>query len=202
MIRITAFRIFLTLPLLFACSKSPDPDHMRLYEEIRQVNHMEFASLAVTKTVKNERTDWYKIGKRIAVYSYDTHLKAYIDMNMLAPDDLEFDEYHKTVSVTLPPVQIEIAGRDMEMKKEYENIGMFRTEISSQERAKMKEKANDELKKELAGNPEYKQRLEQSARQKARSYFENLFRNAGYTPAVRFSDEPLPSGDFNLKNYD
>ena len=79
---------------------------MRLYEEIRQVNHMEFASLAVTKTVKNERTDWYKIGKRIAVYSYDTHLKAYIDMNMLAPDDLEFDEYHKTVSVTLPPVQI------------------------------------------------------------------------------------------------
>lgn len=186
--------------ILGACSTKPAPDHTQLYEEIRHVNRMEFASLAVTKTVKTERTDWYKVGKRIAVYSYDTHLKAFMDMNLLAPDDLDFDEENKTVSVTLPPMQIEIAGRDMEMKKEYENVGMFRTGISSQERAVMKEKANAELKKELQGNPEYKQRLEQSARLKARSYFETLFRNAGYTPSIRFSDEALPSGDFNIKD--
>lgn len=196
------FSLLLTLPVLFACSKAPVPDHTQLYEEIRQVNRMEFASLAVTKTVKTERTDWYKVGKRIAVYSYDTHLKAFLDMNLLAPDDLEFDEENKTVSVTLPPIQIEIAGRDMEMKKEYENVGLFRTEISSQERAKMKEKANAELKKELEGNPDYKQKLEQTARRKARSYFETLFQNAGYAPTIRFSDETMPSGDFNLKNYD
>lgn len=194
--------ILLAIPVLFACSKDPAPDHTQLYEEIRQVNRMEFASLAVTKTVKTERTDWYKVGKRIGVYSYDTYLKAFIDMNLLAPDDLEFDEENKTVRVTLPPVQIEIAGRDMEMKNEYENVGMFRTEISSQERAKMKEKANAELKKELEGNPEYKQRLRQTARNKARSYFDTLFKNAGYTPLIRFSDETTPSGDFNLSNYD
>lgn len=194
--------ILFALPFLFACSKQQAPDHTQLYEEIRRVNRMEFASLAVTKTVKTERTDWYKVGKRIAVYSYDTHLKAFIDMNLLAPDDLEFDEENKTVRVTLPPIQVEIAGRDMEMRKEYENVGMFRTGVSSQERAKMKEKANAELKKELKGNPEYKQRLEQTARQKARSYFETLFRNEGYTPYIRFSDDTTPSGDFNLKNYD
>ena len=90
----------------------------------------------------------------------------------------------------------------MEMKKEYENVGMFRTDITSRERAEMKEKANAELMKELEGDPEYKRQLEQSARQKARSYFETLFRNAGYTPVVRFSDDITPSGDFNLKNYD
>lgn len=202
MTKFVAFFILLATPFLFGCSKTPDPDHTQLYEEIRQVNHMEFASLAVTKTVKTERSDWYKVGKRIAVYSYDTHLKAFIDMNLLSPDDLEFDEENKTVRVNLPPVKIEIAGRDMEMKKEYENVGLFRTEISSQERAKMKEKANAELKKELEGNPEYKQRLEQTARQKARSYFETLFKNAGYTASIRFGDESTPSGDFNLKNYD
>lgn len=196
------FLIVLAIPVLFACSKKQSTDHTRLYEEIRQVNRMEFASMAVTKTVKTERTDWYKVGKRIAVYSYDTYLKAFIDLNLMAPDDLEFDEENKTVRITLPPVQIEIAGRDMDMKKEYENVGMFRTEISSQERAKMKEKANDELKKELAGNPEYKQRLKEAARQKARSYYESLLRNAGYTAYVRFSDDSTPSGDFNLKNYD
>ncbi|MDE5846182.1 MAG: DUF4230 domain-containing protein [Muribaculaceae bacterium] len=201
--RLSILKFMMALPILVgACSKKAAPDHTQLYEEIRHVNRMEFASLAVTKTVKTERTDWYKVGKRIAVYSYDTHLKAFIDMNLLAPDDIEFDEENKTVRVTLPPVQVEIAGRDMEMRKEYENVGMFRTEISSQERAKMKEKANTELKKELEGNPEYKQRLEQTARRKARTYFETLFRNEGYTPYIRFSDESSPSGDFNLTNYD
>ena len=201
----TIFRvlpILLALPFFFACSKMQVPDHTQLYEEIRHVNRMEFASLAVTKTVKTERTDWYKVGKRIAVYSYDTYLKAFIDMNLLAPDDMEFDEENKTVRVTLPPVQIEIAGRDMEMRKEYENVGMFRTEITSQERARMKEKANEELKKELAGNPEYKQKLNEAARRKARSYFESLLRDAGYTAYIRFSDESTPSGDFNSSNYD
>ena len=195
--------LLLAIPMLLSgCSKPKTPDHTDLYEEIRQVNRMEFASLAVTKTVKTERTDWYKVGKRIAVYSYDTYLKAFIDLNLIAPDDMVFDEEQKTVRITLPPVRIEIAGRDMEMKKEYENVGLFRTEISAQERALMKEKANDELKKELAGNPEYKRRLDEAARRKARSYFESLLRNAGYTAYVRFSDESSPTGDFNLQDYD
>ena len=188
--------------IIGACKKTPAPDHTQLYEEIRHVNRMEFASLAVTKTVKTERSDWYKVGKRVAVYSYDTYLKAFIDMNLMAPEDMEFDEENKTVNVTLPPIQIEIAGRDMEMRKEYENVGIFRTEISSQERAKMKEKANAELLKELEGNPEYKQRLNQAAREKARSYFHTLFQNAGYNPIIHFSDESTSAGDFKVTNYD
>lgn len=195
--------IFLfALTVIVACSRQQAPDHTALYEEIRHVNKMEFASMAVTKTVKTERTDWYKVGKRIAVYSFDTYLKAYIDLYEFEPEDMEFDEEKKTVKVTLPQVKIEIAGRDMEMKKEYENVGMFRSEIDSKERAKMKEKASADLRKELEGNPEYKQKLDASARRKARSYFENLFKNAGYTPFVRFSDETSDGGDFNLKNYD
>ena len=202
MTKFKAFTFLLISIFLFACSKKQAPDHTQLYEEIRHVNKMECASMAVTKTVKTERTDWYKVGKRIAVYSFDTYLKAYIDLYQFEMENMEFDEENKTVKVTLPPIKIEIAGRDMEMKKEYENVGMFRTEIDSKERAKMKEKASADLKKELDGNPEYKQRLEDSARRKARSYFETLFMNAGYTAFIRFSDEITGSGDYNLKNYD
>lgn len=194
--------ILLLIPILFACSKKQAPHHTSIYEEIRHVNKMEFASMAVTKTVKTERSDWYKVGKRIAVYSFDTYLKAYINLYEFEMENMEFDEENKTVKVTLPPVKVEIAGRDMEMKKEYENVGIFRTEIDSKERARMKEKASADLKKELEGNPEYKQRLEDSARRKARSYFENLFKNAGYTAYIRFSDEISDGGDFNIKNYD
>ncbi len=185
-----------------SCSKKQAPDHTALYEEIRHVNKMEFASMAVTKTVKTERTDWYKVGKRIAVYSFDTYLKAYIDLYQFEPENMEFDEENKTVKVTLPPVNIEVAGRDMEMKKEYENVGMFRTEIDSKERAKMKEKASADLKKELEGNPEYKRKLEETARRKARSYFETLFKNAGYTAFITFSDETIDGGDFRYNKYD
>lgn len=202
MTKFKAFSFLLISIFLFACSKKQAPDHMQLYEEIRHVNKMEFASMAVTKTVKTERTDWYKVGKRIAVYSFDTYLKAYIDLYQFEMENMEFDEENKTVKVTLPPIKIEITGRDMEMKKEYENVGMFRTEINSKERAKMKEKASADLKKELEGNPEYKQRLEDSARRKARSYFENIFRNAGYNAYIRFSDEISDGGDYKIKNYD
>lgn len=195
--------ILLALPLMLACSKKQAPDHTSIYEEIRHVNKMEFASMAVTKTVKTERTDWYKVGKRIAVYSFDTYLKAYINLYEFEPENMEWDEENKTVKVTLPPVKVEIAGRDMELKKEYENVGLFRTEIGAEERARMKEKASADLRKELEGEPEYKRRLEDSARRKARSYFENLFKNAGYTAYIRFSDEiPTNGGDYNLKNYD
>ena len=184
------------MTVLMACSRAQAPDHTGMYEEIRHVNKMEFASMAVTKTVKTERSDWYKVGKRIAVYSFDTYLKAYIDMYEFDMEDMEFDEENKTVKVTLPPVKVEIAGRDMEMKKEYENVGLFRTEIDSKERAKMKEKASSDLMKELEGDPEYKQRLDETARRKARSYFESLFKNAGYTAFIRFSDESPEKGDF------
>ena len=202
MSKFKALTILFAIPFLLACSKKQAPDHTSIYEEIRHVNKMEFASMAVTKTVKTERTDWYKVGKRIAVYSFDTYLKAYIDLYQFEMENMEFDEENKIVKVTLPPVKVEIAGRDMEMKKEYENVGMFRTEIDSKERAKMKEKASSELKKELEGNPEYKQRLEDTARRKARSYFESLFKNAGYTAYIRFSDEITDGGDYNIKNYD
>ena len=202
MTKFKAYFFLLIGILLFACSKKQAPDHTQLYEEIRHVNKMEFASMAVTKTVKTERSDWYKVGKRIAVYSFDTYLKAYIDLYQFEMENMEFDEENKTVKVTLPPIEVEIAGRDMELKKEYENVGMFRTEIDSKERAKMKEMASADLRKELEGNPEYKRRLEDSARRKARSYFETLFKNAGYTAYIRFSDENTDGGDYNLKKYD
>lgn len=182
--------------LMVGCSKKPAPDHVSIYEEIRYADKMEFASMDVTKTIKTERTDWYKLGKRIAVYSYDTHLKAYIDLSQFEPDDLEFDEKNKTVRVTLPPIKVEIAGRDMELKKEYENIGIFRTDIDPKERAKLKEMANTSLKKELDSNPEFKKKLIDAGRRKARIYFETLLKNAGYTPIIRFSDDPSPQSDY------
>lgn len=174
------------LLMLGACSNTGQPDHTGIYQEIKSGDKMVFASMAITKTARMESADWYTIGKRIAVYSYDSYMRAYVDLSAMQMDDIVYDEDTKTVRITLPPVRTEIAGRDMEMRKEYENIGPLRSNLDSKERAEIKEKANASFKKEVEDNPEFKQQLVDAAQRKARKYFETLFEANGYTASVDF----------------
>ena len=92
-----------SLILMSACAKR---DNTALYQEIKSADKMVFASMAITKTAKLESSDWYKIGKRIAVYSYDSYMRAYIDLSALQPEDIQFDDNAGTVKVILPPVRV------------------------------------------------------------------------------------------------
>lgn len=74
----------------------------------------------------------------------------------------------------------------MTMRKEYENIGLFRSELDSKERAEMKEKANESFVREVQENPQFKKQLTEAAQRKARKYFEAMCASAGYVASVRF----------------
>ncbi|MCM1369943.1 MAG: DUF4230 domain-containing protein [Candidatus Amulumruptor caecigallinarius] len=178
-----------------ACSTSPESDKselpVNLYEEIRSTNKMVFASMSVSKTISSDREAWYKIGKRIAVYSYNAYLDAYIDLSQLRESDLVFDDEIKSVTISLPPVEVEIAGRDMELKKEYENIGFFRSNLDSKERAEMKELANSSFLKEVNENPVFKRNLVGRAENAATGYFKALFEKNGYSAVVKFKQESV-----------
>lgn len=185
----------MAMPLVVSCGNDRSgensgddkiPASVELYQELKSVDKMVFASMSITKSVKMESDAWYKIGKRIAVYSYDSYMRAYIDMSALQESDMVFDEKNHTVSITLPPVVTEVTGRDMTMRKEYENIGIFRSELDSKERAEMKEKANESFVKEVKDNPQFKQRLTLEAQRKARKYFEALCESAGYVASINF----------------
>ena len=172
-----------SLILMSACAKR---DNTALYQEIKSADKMVFASMAITKTAKLESSDWYKIGKRITVYSYDSYMRAYIDLSALQPEDIQFDDNAGTVKVILPPVRTEVIGRDMELRREYENIGLLRSDLDSRERAEIKEKANASFRKEVEENPEFRRQLTETARRKARRYFETLFEANGYTAVIDF----------------
>ena len=176
--------------LLVACGRSYNTE---LYQEIKSVDKMVFATMSITKVPRLvDRGDLWKLewGKRIAAYSYNTYLRAYIDLSELQKDDLIFDEKAKTVEVMLPPVVTEIAGRDMEMKKIYENFtGMRSLKISEEELAAMKEKANASLLEELDRNPMFKKQLVDEAKHKARRYFEEIFLDNGYAASIDFKAE-------------
>ena len=158
-----------------------------LYQEIKSADKMVFASMAITKTAKLQSEDWYKLGKRIAVYSYDSYMRAYIDLSELKMEDIVFNDDERTVTVNLPPIITEITGRDMELHKEYENIGLLRSEIDSKERALIKEMANSSFKKEVEGNATFRKQLTDEAKRKARYYFEAIFDAYGYTANIYFN---------------
>lgn len=160
-----------------------------LFKEINQIGKMNFASMTVTKTVTTERSKWYKIGKRIGVYSYDVYLKSFIDLEKLTPENITIDKEAKKVILILPEVQVEVDGRSPELRKEYEHIDLFRTTPDSKERAELKEIANNDFQKEFRSNPAYVSQLKQLARRKAKSYFISLIESNGYEADVRFPGE-------------
>ncbi|MDE7160643.1 MAG: DUF4230 domain-containing protein [Muribaculaceae bacterium] len=158
--------------------------HSDLYRELTRTDRMVFASMSVTKTAVTDDSKLW--GKRIGVYSYDTYLRASVDMSRFSPDDLIFDDDAHTVTVTLPPVEVDLSGRDMTLREEYTNIGLLRSRFGSAERAKAKEAANKDFKKELARNDSFKKIITERAQNKARDYFRSFFESNGYEATINF----------------
>ncbi|MDE5843446.1 MAG: DUF4230 domain-containing protein, partial [Muribaculaceae bacterium] len=150
------------------------------FEEWHLVGKMDFATMTVSKTVTTERTEWYKIGDRIGVYSFDVYLRGYMDLDEMKPSDISVDDSRKTIYVKLPAVKTEISGRSSDLRKEYEDIGIFRSRPDSRERSALKEKGFADFEREFKQNPAYRKQLETVARSKARSYFRSLGEAAGY----------------------
>ena len=179
-----------------------EPERIDVYQELRAVSTLQRARMTVGKVgtiadpefdkaegfmAKAEAlVDKMKIGTRIGVYSYDTYLSAYIDLSELRPENVKVDTQAMTARVTLPPIKVEYDGRDIELREEHDRVSGLRSQITPAERASLKEQMNREVKREIASDQGFRDRVRESARQKGISYFENLLRNWGYEPTVTF----------------
>lgn len=187
--------------MLSACTKQTRADY-NYVDELRSVNKLVLAQMTVSKMATIDdlplddargikqtaaaMLDIIKIGNRKAAYSYDTYLRAYVDMSQLSPDDVRIDHDARTVSITLPPIETEFEGRDITVKEDHYRVTGLRSNIDQYERAEMKEMMNASLKNEVESNPEFRRRLIREAQAKARAYFEALADNEGYTVIVDF----------------
>lgn len=184
--------------------ETKEPEHIDVYQELRDVSKLQLARMTVGKvgTIADPEfdkaegfmqkaealVDKMKIGTRIGVYSYDTYLSAYIDLSELRPQDVTVDDQAMTAHVTLPPIKVEYDGRDIELREEHYRVSGLRSQITPAERASLKEQMNREVKREIASDKGFRDRVRESARQKGISYFENLLRNWGYEPTVTFRE--------------
>lgn len=179
------FRIAIAVVLVCLCSCNSGEDKSdALFKEIRSADKLVLSTMAINKIGEYDDESNWKIGKRIAVYSYNTYLNAYIDLSLLQHEDLVIDEDKKTARLTLPAIQTEFSGRDIAMKEEHYRVTGFRSNIGSKERAELKEKMNSSLRKEVESDPTFREMLIDAAKKKAILFFGDILESEGYTPTI------------------
>lgn len=179
------YLILLTIVMVSSCRREADMKSI-VYRDITSVDKLVLAKMSINKIGEyNDDSNW-KIGKRIAVYSYNTYLQAYIDLSSLTPDDVTVNEKTGDITLILPPVQTEWAGRDMAMREEHYRVTGLRSRIGPRERAELKESMNASLKQEVEKDVRFREMLEESARKKATLYFTSLMGQQGYSVNVSF----------------
>lgn len=203
-------RISLTLIILSAllataftgCREKPSDEDRTYYSELRAVKKLVTGRMTISKmaTIDDIRLDEaqglrqtasallaaIKPGSRKAAYSYNTYLRAYIDMDRLTPDDIRLSPDGKTLEIDLPPVEIEFAGRDAEIREEHYRVTGLRSNINADERARLKEEMNTLLKEEVRQNPAIASRLMEIAKTKTISFFTQWGANHGLDVKVNF----------------
>lgn len=193
----------LALSVLTGCNDRADRQRL-LYSDLRSVNKLVLAQMSVSKmaTVDDLRLgeargmkqtaaalmDAVKIGDRKAAYSYRTYMRAYVDLSELDPEDVEVDPNDRVITVRLPEIRTEYAGRDAAITEEHYRVTGMRSNVNAGERALMKERMNTALKQEVEQNPTFRRMLLDKARAKAAMVMESLAGAEGYSVEVEFSE--------------
>ena len=156
------------------------------YSEMATIDDIDLSKAEGMKQMAAGMLDAMKLGKRRAAYSYDTYLRAYVNLSELTPDDVQVDDATRTITLTLPPVHTEFAGRDMEIREDHYRVSGLRSEIDAQERAEIKEMMNKSLIDEVENKAQFRETLTAEARIKAENYFKAMLGNDGYNVIVKF----------------
>ena len=188
---------------IYGCTNNAELRRERsYYSEVKSVNKLVLAQMTISKMATIDDIDLskaegmkqmaagmldaMKLGKRRAAYSYDTYLRAYVNLSELTPDDVQVDDATRTITLTLPPVHTEFAGRDMEIREDHYRVSGLRSEIDAQERAEIKEMMNKSLIDEVENKAQFRETLTAEARIKAENYFKAMLGNDGYNVIVKF----------------
>lgn len=199
---------FLLIPLCLAicsCSpKEPEPSSASMLNELREVQKIYFAEMTVGKVAKIDDTslseattlqqkvkaviDKLKIGDRVAIYSYDTYIGAYVDLGELQPGDIELDRDSDIIKIKLPAVRTEIIGRAFPLTEEHYRVTGLRSGIGAEERAELKQKMGMQLRKEVERDARAIEELKRTARGKAVSFLNAMMADLGYEAQITFAD--------------
>lgn len=201
-IRVLAMAMLCVCAIALSSCEKKEEATLDVYESLREVNRLELSRMTVGKVGMvsdpswDDVKDWegkarvllnsVKVGKRIGVYSYDTYVIAYVDLSKLRPEDVTVNREAGTVDIVLPPVEVEVDGREPQLHEMHYRVTGFRSRIRPEERAALKAQMAKEVKKELASSRQGVEKLRKSAEDKARAWVVGLAENWDLAAKVDF----------------
>lgn len=196
---ISALIVFLLFPFA-ACKKKENP--IDLYSQLQEVSRLELARMTVGKVGMISDPDYkdaksledkaralfnnMKIGTRLAVYSYDTYIVAYVDLSKLTKDDIVIDDENRIASISLPPIEIMTDGREPQLHEEHSRVTGLRSSITPYERAALKAQMAKEVKRDMTKNAAATEMLRDAAEAKGRAWLTQLLENWGYSAEITY----------------
>ncbi|MEP6597427.1 MAG: DUF4230 domain-containing protein [Ginsengibacter sp.] len=113
---------------------------------LQKMSDLATAEYVVTKIIKaNDNKTWYKAGDRKILMSCKAALVAGIDMSKISEKDISING--DKIYLTLPHARLlYINIKPEDIKTEYEDVSMFRTKFSSQERDELASQAENQIK--------------------------------------------------------
>lgn len=168
----------LFVSILIFCSHACGKKNLEQKQEIlaiKEMSDLATVEYVVTKIIRaSDDKTWYKFGDRKILMSCKASLKAGIDFSKISESDISISG--KEISLQLPHARLlSLNIRPEDLKVEYQDIGLLRTEFSSQERDQLAAQAQ----KQIEGSAEALGIL-QTSENNAALFITNLLRQMGY----------------------
>lgn len=137
------------LLVISSCGTDDTPVRNSEIYEIRSVGTLSTSEYTVSKIIKlNDKGEWYYWGDRKILISCKAKIKAGVNLNRLAAEDIKVDG--KKITIQLPePEIISFEMNPDQIKTEMVDVSGFRAEFSQQEKNKILQLGEKSIRKDL-----------------------------------------------------
>ena len=167
--------------LLVACNSKKEINEVFAIREMSELATVEYL---VTKIIRaSDDKTWYKIGERKILMSCEASIKAGIDLSGIREENIRIDG--KSISLVLPRAHlVSINIKPENIKVEYEETGLFRSDFSAAERDQLMAQGEAQISKSVDSLG-----VLQTAETNASLFVSNYLKKLGYERInIRFSN--------------
>lgn len=166
--------------LIFAsCGIDDEPARNSEIYEIRSIGTLSTSEYTVSKIIKlNDKGDWYAWGDRKILISCKAKIKAGVNLNRLAPEDIKAEG--KKITIELP--EAEIISFEMnpdQIKTEMVDVNGFRANFSQKEKNHILQLGEKSIRKDLK-----QLNILQDAETNAIVFLTDFYKNLGFEEII------------------
>ena len=176
--------LIIIMSLLFSCKKKNNINEVFALREMSELATVEYM---VTKIIRaSDDQTWYKIGDRKILMSCEASVKAGIDMSAIKEENISIEG--KSISLVLPKAHlISVNMKPENIKVEYQETGLFRSNFSAGERDQLMAQGEAQIKRSVDSLG-----IIQTAETNASLFISNYLKQLGYNRIhIRFGNSSI-----------